>query len=90
MSIDLAACFQLLDLSLLDALIKALMYSSVFKCSPMTPVEKGNTDSGLIPISLPTDLQQDRTSLAPFFPVPAFAFPALIIKTISFPEHFSK
>ena len=43
--IDLAAFLQLLFFNCLDAFKNAFTYSFVFKGSPITPVEKGKTDS---------------------------------------------
>jgi len=45
--------------------------------SPITPVEKGSTDSALTPARLATDSVQARAAIMPSCPVPAFALPVL-------------
>jgi hypothetical protein len=48
------------------------------RCSPITPVEKGSTCSGLPPVRSATAWQLASASASPRGPVPALALPELI------------
>ena len=76
-----AALFQPLFLSLDNALLNAFMYLSTGNASPITPVEKGMTFFCSIFKSDAISLQYFFTSLIPFCPLAALAFPAFIRRT---------
>ena len=53
---------------------------SIGNCSPITPVEKGNTWLEATPLSCANWAQVASALAMPIFPVPALALPVLITK----------